>query len=157
MKISDNELREKILNLLGLKGSLATTDIVNFCETWVSRSKTAATLNGLLEEAEVNKSCQGTNRTNQVMWSLVADKPFTKPVVSEKVENVVHKLTPEEVKENFKDLPIKIRNAELDDLLAKEYRIMLKKQERRRDWAAQVLQNSENLVKLIEGKIAELV
>lgn len=154
MKISDNELREKILDLLQKKGSLSTTDIVNYCQTWVSRSKTTAALNDLLEENEVHKFIPGGNQSAYAMWSLVSSSSATKPVVSEKSEIVIDKVF---IQENFKDLPKKVRNAELDALLVKEYQIVLKKQERRRYWAAQVLQNSENLIKVIESNIAELV
>jgi hypothetical protein len=148
MKISDNELREKLLAHLQLKGEVATATLVNFGNTWAGNSKIRDVLKGLYEEGLISCRRFGENKTAKVLWKLVvSDKPATKPVVSEEPEIIINKIEePEMQKPN--DL--------IKETLKHEFEIILRKQQRRRGWAAKILQNSEATIKHLEAEIKVL-
>jgi hypothetical protein len=126
MKISDNALREKLLEELKRKGALPTKSLTIFGNTWASDSKVREVLLGLKEENLV-KTYKGDN--SSVVYSLVGPEP--KVVPEPKMPEVV--------------------NEELNKTLRHEFEIILRKQQRRRDFAARVLQNAEATIKHLEG------
>ncbi len=135
MKISDNALREKLLEELKRKGALPTKSLTIFGNTWASDSKVREVLLGLKEENLV-KTYKGDN--SSVVYSLVEQKP------SPLVDYVVKEIEVQEVK---------VENEELNKTLRHEFEIILRKQQRRRDFAARVLQNAEATIKHLEGMI----
>lgn len=139
MRITDNELREKLLAHLGKVGEQSTISLMRFGETWAGASKIREILLSLKEEALVTSYKDGVNKTAPTMYKLA--QPATR--ISDLPE-----LEKSEVIEVLEAL-----NPELNTALKQEYTLILKKQMRRRDKAGKVLQMSEAMIKHLEGKI----
>ena len=135
MKISDNELREKLIAHLYLKKEVDTQTLVYFGNTWASNSKIRDVLKSLHEEGLVDVRKTSENKTARVLWRLVDDTGTQNPIPAE--EEVV----------------VKPVNEELNKTLKHEFEIILRKQQRRREWAGKILQNAEATIKHLEEQI----
>lgn len=129
MKISDNDLREFLLEQLRLKGEQSTLELTNFGNTWASSSKVRDVLISLKEENLIKANRKGDTKSSPLYYSLVE----------------------QEAKIEVPDL--KTDNDELNATLKHEFEIILRKQRRRRDWAAKILQNAETAIKHLEGQV----
>ena len=168
MRISDHELSEKILAYLALKGKVPSQVIVQYCETWVSASKTRSMLKDLETEDEIVSSKMSNNPSAKISWELKS----TGKIYADTVEKITEFLSSPEKKaeaevmrekrnsivgEFDKVMKIVMKDVEIEAALARELSLMLKKQERRKYWAESVLKTSTGMIALINDKIAELV
>lgn len=174
MRISDQELREKVLAFLALKGTVSSVDVVRHCETWVGASKTREMLKALEEEDEITSSRLSENKSAKQLWAIKtpSDVQVAEAIAKKQAQRenwseaeVVDKITeflstPEKrsttVKDFDKAMNTVFKDADIEAALARELSLMLRKQERRKYWAEAVLKTSNGMIALINEKIKEL-
>lgn len=140
MKISDNELREKLLDFIKGKTDVQTYMITSYGNTWASDSKVKDVLRSLQEGGLVTSRKIGDTKNARIFWSHVPVKQDQK-----------------EIKMALQELPETLAKAarqdELNNILKHEFNIILRKQQRRREWAGKIMQNAEAVIKDLEDKI----
>jgi predicted transcriptional regulator len=158
MKLTSQEMREKALELLKFKGELATTSIVEQLSWMAGGSRVRDIINSLQEEGLVVSRQTTRNGRMAYMWALAEA-----PELSEAAEITPVVLDSEvKVGQTFEDMEpveeiiMKSANEEVNETLKHEFSIILRKQQRRRDFAARILQNSEAVIKNLESLITEL-
>lgn len=154
MKITDQALREKILEFIKLKREPATKQITAYTITWASDSRVRDLLLSLMEEGLLTRSKVHDNATSSFYWKLVEPKELkfdlAEPDVEEfaAMEDVTAQIGNEPVLRDFQTA-----NEELTKILKHEFNLILRKYQRRRDVAAKALQNAEATIKNLELKI----